>query len=85
MLVLSNTRHTGITLHLHTFDTNIRHPDAKQPSLKMHIQGYTTVHIVGPILAALFVDPTARSYFLVVWNWVTGEVIGVCISPISLI
>lgn len=76
LLVLMERQPTGITLHLHTFDTNVHHPEAKQPSLSMHTQGYTTVHIVGPVLAALFIDPIARSCFLVVWNWNTGELIG---------
>jgi hypothetical protein len=68
-------RDFGINVHIRTFDTNIPHPDAKMALLYMPNQKWVTVHISGPILACLFADSGLD--VLVVWDWRTGEIIGV--------
>jgi hypothetical protein len=67
-----------MTLHIRTFDTNIPHPDAAIPQLSM-TEGVwgAIVHITGSILASLFMSVNLLDT-LVVWDWTTGDVIGVC-------
>lgn len=75
LVLIISVRDFGINVHIHTFDTNTPHPDAKMALLHMPNQKWVTVHISGPILACLFAD--SGMDVLVVWDWRAGEKIGV--------
>jgi hypothetical protein len=68
-----------MSLQLRTFDANTPHPDAAVPQLSITEEVWgATVHIAGSVLASLF--PCANrqeTNFLMVWDWTTGELIGV--------
>jgi hypothetical protein len=67
-----------MTLHLRTFDTNTPHPDAAIPQLSVTERVWgAIVHISGSILASLFMSISLHD-ILVVWDWKTGDIIGVC-------
>jgi hypothetical protein len=76
------SRNYTMTLHLRTFDTNIPHPDATIPQLSVTERVWgAIVHISGSILASLFMSVNLHD-ILVVWDWKTGDIIGVC-QPIE--
>ena len=65
-------------LYIRTLDGNIPHPNAAKPVFETPNQSWVTIHISGSILACLFVEPVPNATdFLVVWDWKTGNMLGV--------
>ncbi|KAG9054943.1 hypothetical protein FS842_003720 [Serendipita sp. 407] len=65
-----------MSLHIVALDSGVQHPDASKPTLTMPIYAWVTMHISGPILACLYIDPMIGTDIVVIWNWQTGENVG---------
>jgi hypothetical protein len=66
------------TIHLHSMTTNVEHPEAYSGSISYNFSAagtiaVPTVHILGNLLAVLFISIRPRDpCHAVVWDWTTG-------------
>jgi hypothetical protein len=77
--IRTNTSHDyQYTIHLHSMATNIEHPEASAGSITHSFRvartiAAHTVHILGNLLAILFISMRERhACHIVIWDWTTG-------------
>lgn len=72
-----------IKVHLRTISTNVRHPKAARAELTAEIQfllGSSFIQIVDDVVGLFF---WVHGPGLIIWNWITGEIIVVCYSLLT--